>query len=60
MHLKKLLENEKKKNKHPYKKAHLVAWGNDEEGSNCEENKDKEALLWLMAMSDEVIDFHST
>ena len=58
-YLKKLLESEKKRNKQPYKRAHLAAWGNDEDGSDCEESKDEEALLCLMAVNNEVIDFHS-
>ena len=53
VYLRRLLENEKKRNKQSSKKAHVAAWGNEEDGSDCDEGKDEEALMCLMAMGDE-------
>ena len=54
--MRRLLENEKKKYKQPFKRAHLATWGNDDKGVECKEDKDEEALLYLLAMNDEVSD----
>ena len=53
VYLRKLLENEKRKRKLTFKNANLVTWGEDEVDSDDKEEKDKEALLCLMAFDDE-------
>ena len=50
MYLKRMLENEKKKkNKKPIKKAHLNTQGDEDMSFDDEKEKEKEALLYLMA-----------
>ena len=54
-----MLENEKRKRKFTFKRTNLATWGKHEVDFDNEEEKDKEALLWLMALdldSIEVLD----
>ena len=46
-------ENKKRKRKLTFKKANLTTWGESEINSDDKEEKDKDALLCLMAFNDE-------
>ena len=49
-----MLENEKRKKKLTFKKANLATWGEEDVDFSEEEKKDKEALLCLMALDNDL------
>ena len=56
VYLQKLLKNEKRKRKLTFKKENLATRVEDEVDSDGEEQKDKEALLCLVALDDDIIE----